>query len=300
MIFIQNKYTIWYNSIISNAQTRTLPKDTYIERHHIIPRSLGGNNEQSNLVKLTAREHFVCHLLLTKMTIGRMRYKMSKALTMIMSIRRVGDRTNYAITSRWYDHARILASVVRKDYWTDERRAAQSVRTTTYFATVDKSTDEYKRRGEGARQYNLNKIWTEKAISSRLENCLKNAAARKGKKNQPFFRVVVIDKRRTASGGRAVEDLGYVDPLTKKRNFKKDRILYWISKGAQPSDTVHNLLITEKIIEGKKIGVVKAVKKVEEIKAETPAPAVEATKSEVKEEIKAEEVKPEVDASQPF
>jgi hypothetical protein len=183
MIFIQNKYTIWYNSIISNAQTRTLPKDTYIERHHIIPRSLGGNNEQSNLVKLTAREHFVCHLLLTKMTIGRMRYKMSKALTMIMSIRRVGDRTNYAITSRWYDHARILASVVRKDYWTDERRATQSVRTTTYFATVDKSTDEYKRRGEGARQYNLNKTWTEKALANRLENCLKSAAARKGKKN---------------------------------------------------------------------------------------------------------------------
>ena len=103
MIFIQNKYTNWYNNIITTAQARTLPKNIYIERHHIIPRSLGGNNEQSNLVKLTAREHFVCHLLLTKMTIGRMRYKMSKALTMIMSIRRVGDRTNYSITSKWYE-----------------------------------------------------------------------------------------------------------------------------------------------------------------------------------------------------
>jgi len=183
MIFIQNKYTNWYNNIITNAQARTLPKNIYIERHHIIPRSLGGNNEQSNLVKLTAREHFVCHLLLTKMTIGRMRYKMSKALTMIMSIRRVGDRTNYSITSKWYEHARKLASIVRADYWTEERRTVQSIKTTNYFATVDKSTDEYKRRGEGARQYNLNKIWTEKAISSRLENCLKNAAARKGKKN---------------------------------------------------------------------------------------------------------------------
>ena len=183
MIFIQNKYTQWYYNIVSNARAKVLPTDTYIEKHHIIPRSLGGTNEHSNLVKLTAREHFICHLLLTKMTAGRMRYKMSKALTMIMSIRRVGDRTNYAITSRWYHHARILAGVVRKDYWTDERRAAQSIRTTTYFATVDKSTDEYKRRGEGARRYNLNKSWTDKALANRLENCLKSAAARKGTKN---------------------------------------------------------------------------------------------------------------------
>ena len=54
---------------------------------------------------------------------------------------------------------------------------------------------------------------------------------RKGKKNQPFFRVVLIDKRRSSTGGRAVEDLGYVDPLTKKKNLKKERIQYWISKG---------------------------------------------------------------------
>ena len=84
---------------------------------------------------------------------------------------------------------------------------------------------------------------------------------RKGKKNQPFFRVVVIDKRRTASGGVSVEDLGYVDPLTKRKNFKKDRILYWISKGAQPSATIHNYLIAEKIIDAKKIKITNISKK---------------------------------------
>ncbi len=76
---------------------------------------------------------------------------------------------------------------------------------------------------------------------------------RKGKKNQPFFRVVVIDKRRSASGGRPAEILGYVNPLTKKRSLKKDRILYWLGVGAQPSATIHNLLVSEKIIEAKKI-----------------------------------------------
>ncbi|MCX6722954.1 MAG: 30S ribosomal protein S16 [Candidatus Staskawiczbacteria bacterium] len=84
---------------------------------------------------------------------------------------------------------------------------------------------------------------------------------RKGKKNQPFFRVVLIDKRRSTKGGRAVEDLGYVDPLKKRRSFNKERIQYWISKGAQTSDTIHNLLVSEKIIEGKKIHVSKLSKK---------------------------------------
>ena len=76
---------------------------------------------------------------------------------------------------------------------------------------------------------------------------------RRGKKNQPFFRVVVIDKRRSPKGGRAAEILGYVDPLNKRKSLNKERILHWISVGAQPSETMHNLLVSEKIIEGKKI-----------------------------------------------
>jgi hypothetical protein len=183
MIFISNKYTNWYNSIIDNAQRRTLPTNTYIEKHHIIPRSLGGTNEESNIVKLTAREHFICHLLLTKMTQGRNKHKMSKALTMIMSIKRVGKRQDYTANGRWYQHARELADTVRTEYWTEENRRLQSIRTTNYFALVDKTSEEFKRRCERSREYNLNKTWTEKAIATRLENCLKSAASRKGKKN---------------------------------------------------------------------------------------------------------------------
>ena len=74
-----------------------------------------------------------------------------------------------------------------------------------------------------------------------------------GKKNQPSFRLVVVDKRVSASAGKSVEILGTYNPLTKGKTFKKERILYWISKGAQPSASVNNLLVTEKIIEGKKV-----------------------------------------------
>jgi small subunit ribosomal protein S16 len=128
---------------------------------------------------------------------------------------------------------------------------------------------------------------------------------RKGKKNQPFFRVVVIDKRRSAKGGRPSEILGYIDPLTKRKSLKKDRILHWISVGAQPSSTVHNLLVNEKIIEGKKMSKFNMSKKAAAaIKAkadaaaapvaEVPAPEVTAPAEAPKEsEAPKEEVKPQ-------
>lgn len=95
---------------------------------------------------------------------------------------------------------------------------------------------------------------------------------RKGKKNQPFFKIVVIDKKRSAKGGKAVEILGYVDPLTKKKSLKKERILYWLKSGAKTSSTIHNLLVQEKVIEAKKINVSKKPKKVEQL-AQVPVAA---------------------------
>jgi len=58
-----------------------------------------------------------------------------------------------------------------------------------------------------------------------------------------------------------VDILGFVDPLKKRKSIDKDKVLYWIKNGAQPSDTMRNLLISEKIIEGKKINLYKKSKK---------------------------------------
>jgi len=117
---------------------------------------------------------------------------------------------------------------------------------------------------------------------------------RKGKKNQPFFKVVVIDKKRSAKGGRAVEILGYVDPLTKRRSLEKERILYWLSKGAKTSATMNNLLIKEKIIEGKKIHVSKISKKRQaEINASKTAESKVPITEEKPAETSAESVKEE-------
>lgn len=58
-------YAKVYDSLISRAKTR--PLEGYTERHHIIPKCLGGTNNKNNIVKLTAREHFICHWLLFRM-----------------------------------------------------------------------------------------------------------------------------------------------------------------------------------------------------------------------------------------
>lgn len=75
---------------------------------------------------------------------------------------------------------------------------------------------------------------------------------RVGKRNQPNFRLVLAEKTAPVKG-KFIEILGYYNPKLKTRSFNKERILYWLSKGAKASATVHNLLVTEKIIEGQKV-----------------------------------------------
>ena len=65
-LFLDNKYTNWYFSIINSAQNRS-ENTGYTEKHHIIPKSLGGSNDLDNIVILSAKEHFIVHHLLTKM-----------------------------------------------------------------------------------------------------------------------------------------------------------------------------------------------------------------------------------------
>lgn len=102
-----------------------------------------------------------------------------------------------------------------------------------------------------------------------------------GKKHQAAYRLIVGEKREKLNG-KQLEDLGWFDPKTGKVELRKDRILYWISMGAGKSDTVHNMLVTAGIVEGKKIAVHKQPKK-----KEGEAKAGEAPKAEAKTEAPA-------------
>lgn len=78
---------------------------------------------------------------------------------------------------------------------------------------------------------------------------------RVGRRNDPSFRLIVTDSRRAAKTGSFLEILGSYNPKTKAVTLKKDRVLEWKKNGAQVSDTAHNFLISQKVIEGKKINV---------------------------------------------
>ncbi len=78
-ILLSNKYSRWYFGIIDKArgQNRRRKRDLYYERHHVLPVCLYPqfSKDEDNLVLLTAREHFVCHWLLTKMVHEKRHYQ---------------------------------------------------------------------------------------------------------------------------------------------------------------------------------------------------------------------------------
>lgn len=99
-------YHTLYNQIIINRQNN--PLIGYVEKHHIIPRSLGGSDKKHNIVKLSAREHFICHLLLTKMyKEGSVEWiKMIKAFCCMLLRQNEQHKKQRCFNSRWYQYYR--------------------------------------------------------------------------------------------------------------------------------------------------------------------------------------------------
>ena len=109
--FLQNKYSKWYFAIIDNRKQNKFKG--YGERHHIIPRSMGGSDELDNIVRLTAREHYLCHMLLIRMTTDNNLYKMKTAFIAMSNLH---NRWHRRVTSRKFDHLK------RGLVFTDEHR----------------------------------------------------------------------------------------------------------------------------------------------------------------------------------
>jgi small subunit ribosomal protein S16 len=100
---------------------------------------------------------------------------------------------------------------------------------------------------------------------------LKIRLQRVGKRNNPAYRVILTDARRAPKSGGFLEILGSYNPQHKGLvMLKNEQISHWISKGAQVSDTVHNLLVREKVIDAPKRNVVAPSKLKKVVTAEDP------------------------------
>lgn len=91
-----------YNQLIKRAQNRTL--EGYTEKHHIIPKCLGGNNNKENIVELTAREHFLCHRLLCEIypKVTKLWYAL-----FLMAIGKQTIKSKYKLDSRSYERLKL-------------------------------------------------------------------------------------------------------------------------------------------------------------------------------------------------
>lgn len=108
---------------------------------------------------------------------------------------------------------------------------------------------------------------------------------RTGRKHEPTFRLVLTESTNSTKSGRFLDILGSYDPRGKKVQFNAEKIKEWVGKGARVTDTVHNLLINQNIISGKKINVLPkktppVVEKKEEPKTEDKPAEKEAPVSE--------------------
>jgi hypothetical protein len=139
-VFLHNKYSKWYFNIISAAQVR-IEELSYSEKHHILPKSLGGKNNKENLVILTAREHFICHQLLIKMvSTTKHKYQMWNAFS-CMLYRKNSSQQRYQISSRKFEIIKQAGSQIKSERFSG------------------KNNPMYGKRGDLSPHYG--KIWTD-------------------------------------------------------------------------------------------------------------------------------------------
>jgi hypothetical protein len=183
-----DKYTRWYNQIVERARRRIT--EDYTETHHIQPRSLGGTDDINNLVELTAREHFICHWLLVKMTTGEDHYKMLNALRMMRAEKHGQQRYETKITARVYES-------IKKEYARLQSEKVSGENNPMYGDKFYRSEEGKQRQREAVRGIN---------------NGAKKEAARKkitesklGKKREPFseeWRARMAEKKKGENNPR--------------------------------------------------------------------------------------------------
>jgi small subunit ribosomal protein S16 len=118
---------------------------------------------------------------------------------------------------------------------------------------------------------------------------------RVGRKHEPTFRVVLTDSKNGPKSGKYLKNLGWYDTRIKNKSEQIDTaaVKHWMSKGAKLSLTLHNYLVGQKVIEGKKLNALPKHTPIKKEEKKEEAKKDEVKNEEVKEETKKEEVKEE-------
>ena len=237
-----NKYSKLYYKITSNAKQRIT--EGYTELHHIIPQSLGGSNHKDNLVDLTAREHFICHWLLIKMTEGEARGKMLYALHGMKAENKYQQRYSSSITARVYERYRIEHSENHSKKMKGRPAKNKGI----------PMSDEQKQllREKAKANHASGKVYSEESQKKRLskmigykhsdETKLKQSLASKGKLKGPMSEEEKLKRSRTQIGVAKKE--GHADNVRNatlgnisinkdgvEKKVKRDALNQWLADG---------------------------------------------------------------------
>lgn len=228
-----SKYSRWYEALITKAQNRTI--EGYVEKHHIIPRSFGGSNSMTNIVALTAREHYIAHALLWKMNFaGVYNSKMAFAFNTFiskMTTKERGVHHTYKVSSRVYENFRKEYSRLLKEKYAKEGanfKGKKHSEETKRIIGEKSKLKEFKRgpenpnwgkklnlspEGKAARLASMqsnwsNPVWREKVLQ---------------KRNEVNQRPEVIARRKAASDARIgiKRDPAVVEKTASKKRGKK-------------------------------------------------------------------------------
>lgn len=191
-LFEDNKYTKWYFSIIEKAKTRT--QTPIGERHHIIPRGVGGTEDSSNLITLTLKEHFVVHLLLTKMCV-QLSHKRNMLYASYMMICRTGKKS-----SKLYE-----AITIKRN----KERSKNNKETSSHIRLHTKENSEKARLTKIARKY---KAWNNGIPNSN--------GAINGKRSAPKMKNLATGRRRYYQGNTWT----WIYPRNDGRWFKHEKL----------------------------------------------------------------------------
>jgi len=149
-MFIENKYLKIYYQICDRG--KLCRKLEYSEKHHIIPRSFGGNNKAENITVLTAREHYIAHLCLFRCTIGEYKKKMGFALFVFKRQNTIQKEQNVKFNSKIYSSLKqyMIENKTNSRKWTDDEKKKMSIAKTGI--TWGKHSKESKQKmSEGAK-----------------------------------------------------------------------------------------------------------------------------------------------------
>lgn len=136
---IQNKYYQWYQNLVTKAKNRILDNTVYQEKHHIIPKCFGGNNLPTNLVSLTLREHYIAHLLLSKMYHGEPKRKMMYALWIMLLQEKTRGSRIFELYRQQYIETALKTRIITDEFRQKVSKGTTGVKKTITQKVLDKN-----------------------------------------------------------------------------------------------------------------------------------------------------------------